>query len=584
MNNKKKLIIIKTLLKNNNLDGYLIPSFDEFQNEFSPNCLNRLKWLSGFTGSNGLILITLSKTYFLTDGRYITQAKNQLISDYSVHDIQTFHQTFFDCNIIKLVIGYDPMIFTKRYILYFHQYCLLNEKKVEIKPIRHNIVDLIWKRKIEFSTITPFSVDLKYTYESVAEKLQKVLKSFDTDYIFITSSENICWLLNTRGCDLEYTPLFLAYCLIKHNGDIEIFSNIKKITNNYKKIKLFEFDQIQTRLRQINKEQQTIQCDDFTTPYWLFQNFESGRIKVKKDPCFILKAVKNKVEIAGFRYAMLQDGIALTKLFSWLQLQIILRNKVNEIDICIKLEEFKRNSKLYRGKSFETISAVGKNSSIIHYSPYHNNDNLYLSLDNWFLLDCGSQYEFGTTDVTRTFFFGTPKEEHKLSYTLVLKGFINLHTLKFPKGTNGSQIDVVARQFLWEHGLDYPHGTGHGVGHYLSVHEGPHAISKHNNQELLQNMVLTIEPGYYVPGKYGIRIENMVVVKESSLDNSFLEFENLTLSPISYNLIDTNMLTHNEKLWLASYHQVLQKKLNPYLDENCRAYLMEHTFFYNELI
>ena len=243
---------------------------------------------------------------------------------------------------------------------------------------------------------------------------------------------------------------------------------------------------------------------------------------------------------------------------------------------------FKKQTPLFKSKSFETISSFGKNSAIIHYNPYDGN-NSKIAQDDFFLLDCGSQYEFGTTDVTRTFFFGHPSEEQKLHYTLVLKGVINLSSLIFPKKTSGSQIDVLARQFLWKFFLDYPHGTGHGVGHYLSVHEGPQGISKFNHHELQNNMIVTIEPGYYIPEKYGIRIENIVVVKTVDGNKDFLQFETLTLAPIAYNLIDVNLLTANEKKWLLSYHKKISNTLYPFLDNIDKEYLEKYLQFYSNL-
>ncbi len=585
MDNDKRINLLKNLLKLNNLDGYLIPSFDEFQNEYSPECLQRLKWLTGFTGSNGLVLITLDKNYFFTDGRYITQANNQLGDNFVIYDMQnidSIYHEIFSKIVDEYSIGYDPLIFTKKNIEYYFKNYLKYRNNIQLVSVETNLVDEIWKRDIKFKTKAPFILDAKYTSETEKEKIHKVLEKFNTDYLLITSPQSICWLLNIRGCNLECTPLIMAYCLVDKNGVVEIFSDLEKIKSNYKYIKLYPFKEIKKRVAEINRDNKTIKFDYSQAPIWFLNNFNTQNLVNDKDPCILLKSIKNKIEIAGFEYATIQDGIALTRLFNWLENKVNFGEEISEIDVDKKLLKFKSDNKLFKSRSFETISSFGKNSAVIHYNPYVSDDAV-IDKDNLFLLDCGSQYEFGTTDVTRTFCFGNPSKEQKLHYTLVLKGVINLSTLIFPKKTTGSQIDVLARQFLWKYCLDYPHGTGHGVGHYLSVYEGPQGISKYNNQEIFSDMIITIEPGYYIPNQYGIRIENIVVVKENKNNKEFLQFETLTLAPIAYNLIDIKLLTDNEKKWLLLYHKKVYNSLVPFLDQNDKNYLEKYLQFYNKL-
>ena len=375
----------------------------------------------------------------------------------------------------------------------------------------------------------------------------------------------------------------MAYCLISHKGQIEIFSKLEKFISHSCDLIFYPFEQIKERILSINSTNESIQFDYSKTPIWFNQHLNSKKIMNNHDPCILLKSIKNKNEIAGFEYTMIQDGIALIKLFVWLRKQINDKIKITEIDVDKKLLFFKEKNNLFNTKSFETISSYGENSAVIHYNPYCGN-NLNITNNHFYLLDCGSQYTCGTTDITRTFYFGTPTDNHKLYYTLVLKGLINLSSLFFPKKTSGSQIDVIARQFLWNKLLNYPHGTGHGVGYYSSVHEGPQGISPFNHQELCVDMINTIEPGYYIPGKYGIRIENMVIIKEVKENKNFLQFQTLTLVPIEYNLIDKNLLTFQEKRWLLLYHENILLKLAAYLTECEVNYLRMYIRFYKNLV
>jgi Xaa-Pro aminopeptidase len=581
----EKVNLLKNSFKTRNIDAYLVPSYDEFQNEYSPECLQRLKWLTNFSGSNGLALITKDKNYLFTDDRYLIQAKNQLSDDYLIFNIQDADDIFnkiFSIISSNFSVGYDPFIFSKWALENFSKLYIKDVTNIKLVPLEGNLIDAIWNRDRNFKTKAPLILDAKYTSETETQKISKLIDKLKADYILITSPESICWLLNIRGIDLKYTPLIMAYCLISKQGDIEIFSNLKKIKSSYPSIKLLPFENIKCRFLELDNQNKTIQLDHSQTPIWFIDNFQKNNLLIDKNPCILPKSIKNNIEVAGIKYATIQDGIALTKLFSWLEVQINAGEEVTEIDIDKKLSYFKKQNPLFKGKSFETISSFGKNSAIIHYNPY-DGDNSKVGADNLFLLDCGSQYEFGTTDVTRTLCFGVPSTPQKLYYTLVLKGLIHLSTLIFPQNTSGSQIDALARQFLWKYSLDYPHGTGHGVGHYLSVHEGPQGINKCNYQELKNNMIVTIEPGYYIPKKYGIRIENIVLVKAIDNDKGFLQFETLTLAPIAYNLINTELLITHEKKWLLSYHQKVNNSLSPFLDDIEKKYLEKHLQFYGNL-
>ncbi|MFQ3307060.1 MAG: Xaa-Pro aminopeptidase [Candidatus Midichloriaceae bacterium] len=568
-----KISLLEQKIQDNKLDFYLVTSFDEFQNEFTPDNLNRLKWLTGFTGSNGIAIMTNTKKhYFLTDGRYTSQAKlelnNKTFDIYNFQDIDKLSDILIQTN-QDIIVGYDPFIITQKYLEYLKQYFKKN-KKFEFHAVEENLVDKIWERKIEFKTKAPSGLDAKYTSENETEKISKLLSYMKTDYMLFTSPESICWLLNIRGNDLAYTPLIFFYSIISKDGEIELFSYLTKFKSNYPKIKLSNFSEFKKRIFEINKSSKTIELDPSRTPIWFMQNIDKKNLILKKDPCQISKSIKNSVELSGFKYAAIQDGIALTKLFVWIEECIGKNDKITEIDVDKKLSSLKQENQLFKTKSFETISAFAENSAVIHYNPYNGNNKI-ISNDNFYLLDSGSQYSCGTTDVTRTFHFGNITDEQKLHYTLVLKGLINLSKLKFPKGTTGNHIDAIARQFLWNHGLDYNHGTGHGVGHYLSVHEGPQGISKNNNNILYPGMVLSIEPGFYIQDAYGIRLENLVYVK--AVDENFLKFETITLAPISYAPVDKALLTQEEKDWLIQYNTDIYKILLPFIDQKSRDYL-----------
>jgi Xaa-Pro aminopeptidase len=583
----KKISLLKKTFKARDIDAYLVPSFDEFQNNFVPENLSRLKWLTSFTGSNGLALITKEQNYFFTDGRYITQALNQLSDKgFKVYNMQNVDEIFSD--VFKdihatFLIGYDPNIFTSRHLEYFCKYFKGSTQYIHLTAVNVNLIDELWDRPKAFETKAAVILDAKYTAQNEVMKVNRLVENLKTDYVLLTSPESICWLLNMRGSDLPYSPLIMCYCLISSIGDIEVFSYLTKLKSGYKNIKLLPFDEIKERIKEINKQHKTIEYDASKTPIWFIQNYKKDSISFKQDPCLHHKAKKDAVEIAGFQYATIQDGVALTILYNWLEKNVTAEAKISEVDVDKKLLELKHKNPLFKTKSFETISSFAENSAIIHYNPY-DGKNSSITSGNFYLLDCGSQYRCGTTDVTRTFYFGKPPKLAKLHYTLVLKGFVNLCILKFSIGTTGQQIDSIARQFLWQHNLDYPHSTGHGVGHFLSVHEGPQSISKTNNVPLEPGMVISIEPGYYIPNEYGIRIEDIVFVRETIESKDFLQFESLTLAPIQFNLIDESLLTINEKGWLAAYHRRVYASLSPFLDKNSKAYLEKYLHYYNNLV
>lgn len=523
---------LRELFKKHKIDGYMISSKDEFLSEYTAPQFARLGFVTTFYGSNGIAIITQKKCALITDGRYTTWAKENIGKVYSVLDsanVEVRNKWFCE-NLFKMKIGYDPMTFSASEIQSFD--ALATMCNFEIKALESNLVDEIWQREVDKKT-SVFFLEKNITGEESRDKILRLCRTFeDIDYLLLTNPDSICWLLNMRGDDVPFTPLVLCFALIKKDGSFEVF------TKN-------ELDKCKKTFLKLAKAKKIIQADKNKTPHWFFEN-AGKNLKVKTDPIELMKAVKNSTELKGIEKAHTEDGIAVTKFIKWISKNV---GKVSEIEAAEKLLEFRKESPNFVYPSFETISAFAANGAIIHYKP-EPKTNKKITKDGIYLLDSGGQYLNGTTDITRTMCFGKPTKEQVKNFTLVLKGHIALARAKFPEGTTGSQLDVLARQYLWEYGLDYNHGTGHGVGHFLSVHEGPQRIGKlGGGQALLEGMIISNEPGFYKVGEYGIRIENLVQVIKSKV-KGFLEFKNLTKVEIDMKLVDKKMLTNEELIWI----------------------------------
>ncbi len=543
----KKIDQIKKLFSKHKIDGYLVPSSDEFLNEYTPNHLRRLEFITGFSGSYGIAIISQKQNCLITDGRYLLQAKNELPKDFAVVE----GTSKIDGNDFGN-IGYDPMLFSEPILK------ILSDKKLNLVAVEKNLVDVSWKDNPQESGRAALLLDKKYAGVERSEKIKLILKTLDpkADFLLITSPDSICWLLNIRGHDVPFTPVLLSYLLLSKTGKVFLFCDPKKVSH-IKGIEVTELDSMKIKFKEIIKKKQKIQLDPNKTPVW-FLSIGGEQIIKASDPVALPKACKNEVEIKGIKEAHLQDGIAVTKFINWLTKNV--SKNIDEIYASAKLLDFRKERNLFQYPSFETISAFGANAAIVHYKP-SSKTNKKITKKGLYLIDSGGQYLNGTTDVTRTLCFGKPTPEQKRNYTLVLKGHIAIATAKFPEGTTGSQLDALARQFLWQHGLDYKHGTGHGVGHFLSVHEGPQNISKNpSSVPLKENMIISNEPGFYKATEYGIRIENLVRVVKSKT-KGFFEFETLTLVPISTNLIDQKLLTVAEKKWVKEYNNIVSKTL-----------------------
>ncbi len=550
---------IKNFIKYNNLDGYIIPKNDKYFTEYSN--INNLVAVTNFTGSAGFALILKNKNFLFVDGRYTVQANAQSGNNFKILEIPFIWPKDLS-NIRNLKIGFNPKLFTENTLeKYF-------KKKVNLIPIGFDFKD-----EVKFKKNTIFRLNKTISGESSISKMNKV-KSYmnkkKINYLYSSASENINWLLNIRGKDLPNSPLVNCKAIISNKGKIYLFINSKKISLSVKKylknIIIYNEDSLFNVIRNLKKG---FFCIDKNT----CSIFEKGIIESKfniihyNDPIYELKSLKNNIEIKNTIKAHIEDGVALTKFLFWFKTH---KAKISEKKIENKLEYFRKKSKNYLYPSFDTIAGSGPNGAIIHYKST-NKTNRNLKKNDVLLLDSGGQYRWGTTDVTRTTSRGKVSIDIKNKFTRVLKGHIAVINCDLKKNSSGYLIDRLARIYLNEVGLDYSHGTGHGVGFFLNVHEGPQGISKHNKIKIKKGMILSNEPGYYLKNKYGIRIENLIYV-DAIKNNIF--FKNLTYAPIDLDLINTKLLSRNEKKYLFEYHLEIYSKISKYLNESERKWLI----------
>jgi len=554
---------LKSLLIKKNIDAYLVPKNDCFFNEFIKTNNDRLRYASNFTGSAGTALILHKKNYLFVDGRYTLQAKQESGRFFNIIDISKVNiLNFLKKNYTNIKIGYDPKLFK------FQVIKNILKEKINLIPIENNLIDHVWTHKKKEVYKHAFILDIQYSGISHTDKiksLKKLLGINKKQSFFISSNENVCWLLNIRGEDSFYSPLLNAFALIQHNK-ITVFCNLKKVGN--KLIKIFKkdvqfFDIKLLKKKLIENKILSIKIDPDTTSYELINFLQSSEIGCKfiQDPIFYLKSKKNKVEIQNLKVAHMFDGVALVKFFFWLN-KFKDKKKINEISSQKKLENFRKENSFYLGPSFPSISGFNKNAAIIHYNAT-NKTNLPFKGTGIYLLDTGGQYSWGTTDVTRTISLGKPSLYKKNIYTRVLKGHLALKNFKLKSNTTGTQLDRAARKYLKQIGFDYPHSTGHGVGYYLNVHETPPSISKKSMDKFAVGQVVSNEPGYYLERKFGMRIENLIYVNR--IKNQLL-FEDLTLVPYDKNLINKNLLSKLEIKYLNNYHKEVFEKLNSFLN------------------
>ena len=553
---------LRNKFKKHNIDGYVIPKNDDYFTEYSK--INRLKIISNFSGSAGIAVILKNKSYLFTDGRYTIQSQLESGKNFKIYGFEKL----LNCNLFKnLTLGIDPKLFTHNQI---KKYFLKNNK---IKPINKNLVDEIKKQKNNLG-IPFFSLNKNIVGESVNSKINKIskyLKKNKSDYIFISAPENVAWILNIRGNDIPNSPIPNSRLIISKTKKIFLiskFNKCKKIIKDkvIKKNQFLDIDEFPKKILKLKGKNFIVDnksCSIF------YENLIKLKFKIvnRQDPTYLLKAIKNNTEINNMINAHILDGIALTKFIYWIKK--INKKKITEVEAAKKLEKFRKMNKNFLYPSFDTIAGSGKNGAIVHYRATENNCR-NINKKDIFLCDSGGQYKYGTTDVTRTICFSNQSQNIKNIFTKVLKGHIAVATTDINKDNIGKKIDNRARKFLKESNLDYAHGTGHGVGFFLNVHEGPQSISKINKVKIKQGMILSNEPGYYKKNNYGIRIENLVYVNKK---NKSLFFENLTMVPIEKDLINYDLLTASEKNYLFRYHLDVYSKISKYLKKDEKKWL-----------
>ena len=564
---KDKLTKLRKLFNLYGIDGYIIPKNDAYFSEFSSP--DRLKYISNFSGSAGQALILRNKSYLLVDGRYTIQAELESGKEFKICEIPNFsYKQILKKFNKKLIIGFDPQLFTNYYI---HDRLRSYFKLI---PIEKNLVDKINISSKKKSVNLFYYLNKNITGESVNSKINKLnkeLSKLNIDNIFISSPENVAWLLNLRGKDNPNSPIPNSKLILTKNKKINFFSCPEKVSKmkkikEYKNIKYWRYKDFLNVVKNLKGKNFCIDKNTCSVSNEkIINNF--FRIKRITDPCYSLKSIKNKIEIKNMINSHINDGVALTKFIYWIKK--INKNDITEFEAQNKLEKFRKLNKNYLFPSFNTIAGSGKNGAIVHYRATKKNTKL-IKKDEIFLCDSGGQYKYGTTDVTRTLCFSEQKQNIKKIFTKVLKGHIAVATVDLNKKKNGKLIDYEARKFLKKSGLDYSHGTGHGVGFFLNVHEGPQSISKNNLVKIEKGMILSNEPGYYKKNNFGIRIENLIYVTKNSKK---LFFKNLTLTPIEKELIDYDLLTKKEKDYLFKYHFEVYSKISKFLNNNEKKWL-----------
>ncbi|WEJ93005.1 Xaa-Pro aminopeptidase [Yamadazyma tenuis] len=610
INTSKRLENLRLLMQEYDLGVYIVPSEDEHQSEYVSAIDQKRGFISGFQGSAGVAIITRDVTCMnscpeglaalSTDARYFSQAANELDFNWSLlrqgavnepsweeWAIDNAVQMSLDSG-SKIRIGVDPKLVT------YGEYLKITEKikarlhknskaEVELTAVKDNLISKIWE-KFEVLPPAPTNLikrlDLKYCGEEFTDKLNKIIRTIKANNghaLVVTALDEIAWLLNLRGADIMYNPLFYSYLIINANRDVILFVDSSRFDEDVSEyltlnhVTVLDYNSFWTHIfdysKDFNLENKKLLITR-NTSWELVRNLKCTFTELPRSPIEDLKAIKNDVEIEGARLAGIKDGKALCQFFAWLEDQLLRKNEmIDEVQADKQLTEFRKKEENFVGLSFDTISASGANAAIIHYKPAPTNYSL-INPDTIYLNDSGSHFLEGTTDITRTVHLGKPTYLEKRNYTLVLKGLIGLSDLQFPQNSKGAYLDSIARQHLWKYNLDYGHGTSHGIGSYLNVHEGPVSIGLRPaafTTSIQPGNIISNEPGYYEEGEYGIRLENDMVVKETDKvfnGKKFYKFETLTKVPFCKKLIEVSMLTHDEKVWLNDYHRTIWTELS----------------------
>ncbi|NQW49823.1 MAG: aminopeptidase P family protein [Rhodospirillales bacterium] len=585
-----RLADLRAELKQRGLDGFVVPRADEHQGEYVPRRSQRLGWLTGFSGSAGLAIVLADRAAIFIDGRYTLAVRDQVdLAAFAPHQIpeQSTEQWIAE-NLPKGgKLGFDPWLQTVDGYDRFARACL--RAGGSFVPVESNPVDSVWHGRppAPLAPVLPHPVEFAgEASESKRTRIASILVAKNADVALITAPDSIAWLLNVRGGDVPRTPFALGFALLHADSHVDLYMDRRKIPDRTvswlgNAVTLAPPEEMGCALDMLGKLGKRVLVETSTAPYWAATRLQTAGATLVRDadPIALPKACKNAVELEGIRSAHRRDGAAVSRFLGWLDHKSS-AGSLREMEVSDRLQALREETGKLRDLSFDTISGAGANGAIVHYRASAATERT-LEPGSLYLVDSGGQYRDGTTDITRTIATGTPSPEMRDRFTRVLKGHIALASARFPVGTTGSQLDVLARYALWQVGLDYDHGTGHGVGAYLSVHEGPHRISKMPNSVALQpGMIVSNEPGYYKTGAYGIRIENLVAVKEIEIegaDRRYLEFETLTLAPIDLACVETGLLTEAERQWLNNYHRRVRETVGPNVDEATRTWLAEAT-------
>jgi Xaa-Pro aminopeptidase len=586
-----RLKALREQLQAERLDGFVVPLTDEHMSEYVGSYAQRLAWLTGFQGSAGSAAVLPQEAAIFTDGRYTLQVRDQVdgrhwsyqsVPETSVADWLKAHAPE------GARIGYDPWLHTKDWVKKARE--ALAEKGAELVAVPRNPIDAVWAERPEPSKARLIVHPDEYAGKSSAAKRQEMgdwLKEQKADAAVLSALDSIAWTFNVRGQDVEHTPVALSYAIVNEDGTADLFVASEKLGDDVRQhlgngVRVHERHAFEPHLRTLKGK--TVVADPERAVAAIFEALEAAgaRVVQKRDPSVLPKAIKNEAEISGHRAAQARDGAAMARFLHWIAAEAP-KGRLDELKAVDRLQQFRQECGDLRDTSFDTISGAGPNGAIVHYRVTEET-NRPIELNSLYLVDSGGQYPDGTTDITRTVAVGDPTAEMRDRFTRVLKGHIAIARAIFPEGTRGSQLDTLARQYLWAAGLDYAHGTGHGVGSYLSVHEGPQRISPVGSSQaggdepLKAGMILSNEPGYYKSGEYGIRIENLILVEPRQIEGAekkMLGFETLTFAPIERRLIDATLLSGEERAWIDAYHERVLEVVGPQLEGDVLSWLKE---------